>query len=109
MSMIGVVINPISGKRGGASEGQARAELARRYLSDRRIDGCIAVTTAAGDGKRLAASFVERGFDRVVAWGGDGTVNEVAGPLRGTRTTLGIVPSGSGDGLARSLGLSRAT
>lgn len=109
MSKIGVVINPISGKRGGAYEGQARAELARRFMSDRRIEGDVVLTTAAGDGKRLAASFVERGFDRVVAWGGDGTVNEVAGPLCGTRTSLGIVPSGSGDGLARSLGLSRVT
>jgi diacylglycerol kinase (ATP) len=43
----------------------------------------------------------------VIAWGGDGTINEAAGPLIGTTVSLGIVPSGSGDGLARGLGLSR--
>jgi diacylglycerol kinase (ATP) len=104
---IAIVINPISGRRGGASEGQSRAELARRLLRERSLEAEIVLTTAAGDGRRLAAAFVERGFDRVVAWGGDGTVNEVAGPLRRSRTTLGIVPGGSGDGLARSLGLPR--
>lgn len=41
----------------------------------------------------------------MVAWGGDGTVNEVAGPLIGTRTALAVIPSGSGDGLAKGLGL----
>ena len=57
---------------------------------------------------RLAAAAVARGLERVVVWGGDGTVNDAAGPLIGTPTALGIVPSGiRGDGLARGLGLSR--
>jgi diacylglycerol kinase (ATP) len=43
----------------------------------------------------------------VIAWGGDGTINEAAGPLIGGGVELGIVPSGSGDGLARGLGLWR--
>lgn len=105
---VAVVINPISGRRGGAGEGQARADLAQRLLAQRGAEAEVVVTTGSGDARRLSASFVERGFDRVVAWGGDGTVNEAAGPLRRTRTSLGIVPSGSGDGLARSLGLPRA-
>lgn len=83
----------------------AREALARELLAARGIDGEVAITQAHGHARDLAQSFVARGFDRVVAWGGDGTVNEVAGPLIGTPVTLGIVPSGSGDGLARSLGL----
>jgi len=67
----------------------------------------VVATTAAGHGRDLAASFVSRGYDRVIAWGGDGTVNEVAGPLIGTHTALGIVPAGSGDGFAHSVGLPR--
>jgi len=72
-----------------------------------RVDAEVLETTARGDAQHYARSFVAREFDRVVAWGGDGTVNETAGPLRATRAILGIVPSGSGDGLAGSLGLPR--
>ena len=45
------------------------------------------------------------GFDAVVAVGGDGTVNEVAQGLRGSRTALGIIPMGSGNGFARHLNI----
>ncbi len=62
-------------------------------------------TTQKGHAAELARSYVARDFDVVIAWGGDGTVNEVAGPLIGSRAALGVIPCGSGDGLARSLGL----
>ena len=103
--IVGVVINPVSGHR--RREGAARGALAQRLLTSRGLDGTVELTTQAGDGRRLAAACVARGCDRVVAWGGDGTVNEVASALIGTRASLGIVPSGSGDGLARGLGLPR--
>ena len=51
---------------------------------------------------------MSRGFDVVVSWGGDEYANEVAQPLPiGTATALGIVAEGSGNGLARGLGLPR--
>jgi diacylglycerol kinase (ATP) len=50
---------------------------------------------------------VQRGARLVVAWGGDGTINEVASALAFDEVPLGIVPSGSGNGLARELGVSR--
>ena len=62
-------------------------------------------TTCAGDATIAAKRFVGEGYDMVVAIGGDGTVNEVAQGLINTNTVLGIVPMGSGNGLARDLGL----
>jgi len=106
---IGVVINPVSGSRGRrARSGQDRAALARRFADGRRtIDLETVVTTAPGHAIELTRGFVARRFDLVIAWGGDGTANEVAGPLIGTTTALGIVAEGSGDGFARGLGLPR--
>ena len=106
----GVIINPISGRSGRRpAAGASRVAIAERVLGARPdVSAEIVLTQAAGHAAELVRGFVARGFDRVVAWGGDGTVNEAAGPLRGTRVALGIVPSGSGDGLARSLALRAA-
>jgi YegS/Rv2252/BmrU family lipid kinase len=72
-------------------------------------NGCsveYAFTQYAGHAAELARIACENGFDLVVAVGGDGTVNEVAQGLIGTNTPMGIVPIGSGNGLARELGIS---
>jgi YegS/Rv2252/BmrU family lipid kinase len=53
----------------------------------------------------LAAQAASGGFGRVVAVGGDGTVNEVAQALLNTPVSMGILPKGSGNGLARHLGI----
>jgi diacylglycerol kinase (ATP) len=50
---------------------------------------------------------VHEGAERVVVWGGDGTVNEVGGALLGTSVSLGLVPAGSGNGLAAALRVPR--
>lgn len=63
-------------------------------------------TEFPGHATELAAQAVSSGFDIVVAVGGDGTVNEVAQGLVGTSKTMGILPVGSGNGLARELGIS---
>jgi diacylglycerol kinase (ATP) len=103
---VGVIINPISGRDGRKpATGDARAAIARRVAAAAGSSVSIELTRHAGHAAALAHAFVDANVDRVIAWGGDGTINEVAGPLRGTRIALGIVPSGSGDGLARSLGL----
>jgi YegS/Rv2252/BmrU family lipid kinase len=103
---VAVIINPASGRRGRrADAGAARQAIARRVLDARSIDATIAVTQSPGHARELARQFVEDGFDRVVAWGGDGTINEVAGPVLGTQAALGIVPAGSGNGFARGLRL----
>lgn len=62
-----------------------------------------ALTKGPGDATVLAREAASRGFDAVLACGGDGTVNEVATGLIGTATALGILPNGSGNGLARHI------
>ena len=106
---IAVIINPISGRQGrGDRTGAARLAHARRLadsIGGAAIELEAVVTMWKGHAAELAGAFLSRDFDVLMAWGGDGTVNEVAGPLIGSRAALGIMPSGSGDGLARGLGL----
>jgi len=53
---------------------------------------------------RLAEA-VAQGARVVLAWGGDGTINEIASVLTGTPSTLAVIPAGSGNGFARELGI----
>jgi len=65
----------------------------------------VTLTEAPGHAFALAQAAAAGRAALVCAWGGDGTVNEVARALVGTGTALGVVPAGSGNGLARELGL----
>lgn len=96
-----LIINPISGT--GKKEGLPEAVSAR--LSQIGVELDIRFTTCRGDATRLAREGADKGYDFVIAAGGDGTVNEVAQALCGTDTALGIIPSGSGNGLARHIGI----
>lgn len=102
---VAVIINPRSGRRPIAPA--AKAQLAREVAAACALDVSVAVTERAGHGRDLAARFAGEGVDTVVAWGGDGTVNEVASALAGSDTAFGIVPAGSGDGFATTLGVMR--
>ncbi len=62
-------------------------------------------TEGKGHAYELARNAAEQGYEIVVAIGGDGTVNETAAGLVNSDTTLGIMPNGSGNGLARGLGI----
>jgi diacylglycerol kinase family enzyme len=102
--MVAIIINPISGgARGGA--GRRRAELASSVLADCGEAGEVFVSERKGHVRELAAGAVTRGARLVTAWGGDGTMNEAAAALLYGRTSLSIIPSGSGNGLARELGV----
>ena len=71
------------------------------------MEGSVVLTERAGHGRGLARDAIEKGCRLVIAWGGDGTVNEVAGEVVGTEASLGIVRAGSGNGLARELGIAK--
>jgi diacylglycerol kinase (ATP) len=76
------------------------------FLKEKGIKVEYALTEYPGHATKLAAWASNEKFDLVVAVGGDGTVNETALGLIGTETPMGIIPMGSGNGLARELGIS---
>jgi YegS/Rv2252/BmrU family lipid kinase len=79
--------------------------VAERALAARGVEGTVTLTEAPGHAFALAQGAVAARASLVCAWGGDGTVNEVARVVAGTGTALGVVPAGSGNGLARELGV----
>lgn len=94
-----LIINPIS----GTTTKSGLAELAGKILRAHELH--ISYTTCAGDATRIARQAVADGFEGVIAAGGDGTINETAIALCDTGVPMGIVPCGSGNGLARHLGI----
>ncbi len=95
------IINPTAGKGNGAGLVKRIDDL----FKDRGIRYQIALTGHKGHGIELAYEAVIAGFSNIVAAGGDGTIREAAEPLIGKAVTLGILPYGSGNGLARNLGI----
>ena len=93
------IVNPIAGTAG--KEGMAEAIAAAIDRSYYDFD--IARTAYGGHAAELASKARDEGAFCVVAVGGDGTVNEVARSLVHSDTALGIIPCGSGNGLARHL------
>ena len=102
-SSIAVIINPISGTGGRADVARRRVEHAQAMIERGGVSGDVLVTEHPGHARELARAAVARGVSAFVAWGGDGTVNEVASELAFRPETLAIIPSGSGNGLAREL------
>lgn len=96
------IINPIS----GGKDKKGFPALANASLDLELFDPEYQFTRYPRHGFEIASEAVKNGVDIVVAVGGDGTINEVASALTGTDTMLGIVPCGSGNGLARSLNIS---
>ena len=96
-----LIINPISGTQ--SKEGLADAVVSALSPYGWTIETCY--TAGHGDATRLAAEAAASGYDVVLAAGGDGTVNETAAALCDTGTALGLLPCGSGNGLARHLNI----
>ncbi len=89
--------------RAGSFSARKRDVIARALAADFKLE--VAQTTGRDHATELSRDAVDRGFDAVVAFGGDGTINEVAQSLVGTHVALGMLPGGSTNVMARSLGL----
>lgn len=105
MTRAAVIVNPLSGKGRYEAQIRAHAALATEILRGHHIEASVVTTSGAGDAHRFAKEAADAGVDLVIAWGGDGTINEAASALAHRGVPLGIVPAGSGNGLASDLGL----
>ncbi|MFO7829514.1 MAG: diacylglycerol kinase family lipid kinase [Bacteroidales bacterium] len=93
------VINPVSGKK---SKDTIPAFIEQTFEKENYITEII-YTSFSGEATQIVKQYFQKGFMKIVAIGGDGTINEVASAITETDGVLGIVPTGSGNGLARHL------
>lgn len=96
------IFNPRSGRNARNPVLLARA---RDFIAEHRLDASVVLTEHPRHATDLARRAVDEGCERVVAIGGDGTLNEVAAALVNTPAALGLIPCGSGNGLGRHLGV----
>jgi len=99
------IVNPFSGI-GRHSEIEAHLH---KVLDKEKFDYSVKYTEGIGHATELCKKGIEAGCQLIVAVGGDGTVNEVSRPLVGSNIPMGIIPSGSGNGLAHHLGIPMET
>lgn len=98
---IRTIINPIS----GGSNKEYIPEIIDKIIDKDIFDVEVRFTQRSGHATLLAQEAIAKKYHGVIAVGGDGTINEVAAALRDSDITLGIVPCGSGNGLARHLNI----
>lgn len=97
------IINPISGNKSK----QDIPDIINKVFDNNDYDVKIIFTQYAGEATQLVKDHVAKKYKKIVAVGGDGTVNEVASGVADTDAVLGIIPLGSGNGLARHLNIPR--
>jgi len=99
--MIRFILNPIS----GAGKKGHVIKAVKAFMDNSDIDYEITYTKEPGHATELAAEAANKEYTAVVAIGGDGSVNETSRGLVKTSTALGIIPTGSGNGFARHVGI----
>lgn len=95
-----IIANPIAGNR---TDRQDVFGFVAKRIGQSVADCVLKFTRQRGDATDIAFRAVQDGSDLVVVIGGDGTINEAAAALVNTSVAMGIIPCGSGNGLARSL------
>lgn len=101
MKNILFIINPIS----GGKDKRNFPDKIIQYLDLEKFNPDFVFTERINHAYELARRAIDMGVDIVIAVGGDGTINEVASVLVGSDQIMGIIPFGSGNGLARTLGI----
>ncbi len=97
------IVNPFSG--GGKTKGIE--EKIKTHLDHNQFNYTVKFTEGPGHATELAKATTQSEHSIIVAVGGDGTVNEVAAGLINSNKTMGIIPAGSGNGLAMHIGVGR--
>jgi len=100
------IVNPLSGAGATPDVAGRRVAFLERRFAAAGVAGRVHLTERGGHARTLARAALDAGAALVIAWGGDGTINEVASTLAESRVPLGIIPAGSGNGFANELGLS---
>ena len=95
------IVNPIS----GIGKQKKIEKVLKENLNQDLFDYSVAYTEHIHHGTEIARDAAMKGYDVIVAVGGDGSVNDVISGLKDSETALGIIPCGSGNGLARNLKL----
>ncbi|MGN5955429.1 diacylglycerol/lipid kinase family protein [Sphingobacterium lactis] len=95
------VVNPISGGKKKTAFNKQVLEV----LDLSRFEPTFKITNHVNHAYELAKEAIQEKYDAVVAVGGDGTINEIGSALVGSGIPLGVVPEGSGNGLALYLGI----
>lgn len=93
------IINPIAGK----GKGKIVESQIQQFFRSKNIEFQTFLTKKSGHATELVQELITENPTIIVACGGDGTINEVAQALIGTTISLGIIPIGSGNGLAANL------
>ncbi|MCK5077180.1 MAG: YegS/Rv2252/BmrU family lipid kinase [Calditrichia bacterium] len=97
-----IIINP---KSGFARKGNSVLQLIEQNISNFSGEVKLIETKYKGQGKELAQQAINEKVDVVVAVGGDGTINDIAGGLVKSNVHFGVIPTGSGNGFARNFGI----
>ena len=97
MSKTVIILNPAAGSE--------QAERWRERIKSIAPGGDLFTTSRSGEAETLARRAADKGFEKIVAAGGDGTVNEVVNGLVGSGATLGLLPMGTVNVFAMELGL----
>ena len=95
------IINPVAGK----GKGKIIAQQIHQFMDGKGISYDIRFTRYKGDGEILAREAVARGCRTIIPVGGDGTIYEVINGMDLGKSALGIIPSGTGNDLAKTLGI----